>query len=132
MPLLLLNLRAQPSGLESHRKFLKVEAASWLGEQCKADVTFTCIGHGDGGTPVQLAGHQAVLAPLSPLLREIFNQHSCGHKTQMVDITIQADPQVMKSVLTLVYRGITTLSTTAVEELKSIVKILNLTFPGGF
>ena len=40
--------------------------------------------------------------------------------------------QVMKSVLTLVYRGITTLSTTAVEELKSIVKMLNLTFPGGF
>ena len=94
MPLLLLNLRAQPSGLESHRKFLKVEAASWLGEQCKADITFTCVGHGDGGPPVQLAGHQAVLAPLSPLLREIFNQHSCGHKSQMVDITIPADPQV--------------------------------------
>ena len=40
--------------------------------------------------------------------------------------------QVMKSVLTLVYNGITTLSTMAVEELKSIVKMLSLTFPGGF
>ena len=38
----------------------------------------------------------------------------------------------MKSVLSLVYRGTTTLSTQAVEELKSIVKMLNLTFPGGF
>ena len=37
--------------------------------------------------------------------------------------------QVMKSVLSLVYRGTTTLSTQAVEELKSIVKMLNLTFP---
>merc|ERR1719318_2282001 len=38
----------------------------------------------------------------------------------------------MKSVLSLIYRGTTTLSTQAVEELKSIVKMLNLTFPGGF
>ena len=94
MPLLLLNLRAQPSGLESHKKFLKTEAASWLGDQCKADITFTCVGNGAGGAPVRLAGHQAVLAPLSPLLRELFSQHSCGQKTQMVEITLPADPQV--------------------------------------
>jgi len=132
MPLLLLNLRAQPSGLVSHRKFLQSEAGFWLGEQCKADITFTCVGTHEGATPVHLTGHQAVLAPLSPLLKDIFSQHSCGPKTQMADIIIPADPQVMKSVLTLVYKGVTTLSTMAVEELKSIVKMLNLTFPGGF
>ena len=94
MPLLLLNLRAQPSGLESHKKFLKVEAASWLGDHCKADITFTCVDNGAGGAPVRLAGHQAVLAPLSPLLRELFSQHSCCQKTQIVEITLPADPQV--------------------------------------
>jgi len=132
MPLLLLNLRAQPSGLESHRKFLEAEAVSWLGERDQADITFICTSSSEGAIPVHLTGHQAVLAPLSPLLRDVCTQHSCGHHTQMVHITVQADPQVMKSLLTLVYRGATTLHTTAVEELKNIVKMLNLTFPGGF
>ena len=50
----------------------------------------------------------------------------------MVNITMDTNPEVLKAVLSLVYRGTTTLSTQSVDELKSIVKMLNLTFPGGF
>jgi len=132
---MLLNLRAMPEGLESHRKFLETEVGEWLGLSDQADVTFICTNtspSNTSNTTVRLAAHQAVLAPLSPVLREIFHQHSCGHRKEMVDITMETDPEVMKAVLSLVYRGATTLSTKAVEELKSIVKMLNLTFPGGF
>jgi len=135
MPLMLLNLRAMPLGLESHKKFLQTEVGQWLGHTDQADVTFICSSTGDSNhtnRTVSLSAHQAVLAPLSPVLREIFNQHSCGHRREMVNITMDINPEVMKSVLSLVYRGTTTLSTQAVEELKSIVKMLNLTFPGGF
>eukprot|EP00092_Neocalanus_flemingeri_P039578 GFUD01043099.1.p1 GENE.GFUD01043099.1~~GFUD01043099.1.p1 ORF type:complete len:1056 (-),score=199.66 GFUD01043099.1:173-3037(-) len=45
---------------------------------------------------------------------------------------MDTEPEVMQSVLSLIYRGRATLSTQAVEELKSIVKMLGLTFPGGF
>jgi len=135
MPLMLLNLRAMPSGLESHKKFVETEVGKWLGHTDQADVTFICTNSSPSNptrNTVCLTAHQAVFAPLSPVLKEIFNQHSCGHRREMVNITIDTDPQVLKAVLSLVYRGTTTLSTQSVDELKSIVKMLNLTFPGGF
>jgi len=125
---MLLNLRALPHGLESHKEFLQDEIGLWLEHTEQADVTFIC----SGSRTVRLVAHQAVLAPISPILRDIFNQQSCGHRREMVNITMDTDPKVMQSVLSLIYRGTATLSTQAVEELKSIVKMLGLTFPGGF
>ena len=60
MPLMLLNLRALPNGLESHKGFLKSELDSWLtGGLEEADVTFICTGmEGEAGKTVRLAAHQ--------------------------------------------------------------------------
>ena len=60
MPLMLLNLRALPNGLESHKGFLKSELDSWLaGGLEEADVTFICTGvEGEAGKTVRLAVHQ--------------------------------------------------------------------------
>ena len=65
MPLMLLNLRALPNGLESHKGFLKSELDSWLaGGLEEADVTFVCTGVAEGeagseaGRTVRLAAHQ--------------------------------------------------------------------------
>ena len=69
MPLMMLNLRALPDGLESHKQFLKEEVESWLrggGRLEEADVTFICSSvDSDNGETVRLKGHQAVLAPVS-------------------------------------------------------------------
>ena len=94
---MLLNLRALPSGLESHKKFLQSEVGQWLGQPGQADVTFICSSTGSSNhsaRTVCLTAHQAVLAPLSPVLREIFNHQSCGHRREMVDITMDTDPEV--------------------------------------
>ena len=40
--------------------------------------------------------------------------------------------KVLQSILCLIYNGKTYLSTTAVEKMKAIVKMLGLKFPGGF
>ena len=126
-----------------------------------------------------LAGHQAVLAPVSSVLRDMFQLHSVSHIRNMIYISIDCDPkviyssksrcppqpqvlslheltngtdgeklvlqiqtslnifkclnlQVLQSILCLIYNGKTYLSTTAVEKMKSIVKMLDLKFPGGF
>ena len=57
---MLLNLRALPNGLESHKGFLKSELDSWLaGGLEEADVTFVCTGvEGEAGQTVRLAAHQ--------------------------------------------------------------------------
>ena len=90
MPLMLLNLRALPHGLESHKEFLQDEIGLWLEHTEQADVTFIC----SGSRTVRLVAHQAVLAPISPILRDIFNQQSCGHRREMVNITMDTDPKV--------------------------------------
>ena len=42
---MLLNLRAMPHGLESHREFLRTEVEAWLtGAAEETDVTFICTG----------------------------------------------------------------------------------------
>ena len=60
MPLMLLNLRALPNGLESHKGFLKSELDAWVtGGLEEADVTFICTGvEGEAGKTVRLAAHQ--------------------------------------------------------------------------
>ena len=77
-------------GLESHRQYLGEEAEQWLGHTDQADVTFIC------SNSVKLMAHQAVLAPLSPVLKEMFAQQSCGHTRQIVSISMDTDPQVLK------------------------------------
>ena len=76
--------------------------------------------------------HQAVLAPVSEVLREMFLSQCCGHVRSMVHISIDCDPEVLQSILILIYNGKTYLSTTAVDKMKAIVKMLGLKFPGGF
>ena len=153
MPLMMLNLRALPDGLESHKQFLKEEVESWLrggGRLEEADVTFICSSvDSDNGETVRLSGHQAVLAPVSEVLREMFELASCSHNRSMVHITMDCDPQVghcsnnkteptppywqvLQSILCLIYNGQTYLSTSAVEKMKTVVKMLGLKFPGGF
>ena len=128
-------------GLESHKQYLGEEAEQWLGHTDQADVTFICT------NSVKLMAHQAVLAPLSPVLKEMFAQQSCGHTRQIVSISMDTDPQVLKlgqkrkvckqslfqvmqAVLSLVYKGSANLSTLAVQEVQSIVRMLGLTFKG--
>ena len=98
MPLMMLNLRALPNGLDSHKQFLKEEVESWLrggGRLEEADVTFICSSvDSDNGETVRLSGHQAVLAPVSEVLREMFELASCSHNRSMVHITMDCDPQV--------------------------------------
>ena len=98
MPLMMLNLRALPDGLESHKQFLKEEVESWLrggGRLEEADVTFICSSvDSDNAETVRLSGHQAVLAPVSEVLREMFELASCSHNRSMVHITMDCDPQV--------------------------------------
>ena len=98
MPLMKLNLQALPDGLESHKQFLKEEIESWLagsGRLEEADVTFICSAvDSDNCEPVRLAGHQAVLAPVSEVLRQMFVLASCSHSRQMVHITVDCDPKV--------------------------------------
>ena len=94
----MLNLRALPHGLDSHKQFLKEEVESWLtggGRQAEADVTFICSAiDSDNREPVRLAGHQAVLAPVSEVLKEMFEMASCSHNRNMVHITLDCDPKV--------------------------------------
>ena len=94
----MLNLRAVPDGLESHKQFLKEEVDSWLvggGRLTEADVTFICSSvDSDTAEPVRLSAHQAVLAPVSEVLREMFEVAACSHSRSMVHITIDCDPQV--------------------------------------
>ena len=101
MPLMMLNLRALPDGLESHKEFLKEEVDSWLrgrGKLEEADVTFICSSvDSDNEETVRLSGHQAVLAPVSEVLREMFELASCSHNRSMVHITMDCDPQVRDS-----------------------------------
>ena len=101
MPLMMLNLRALPNGLESHKQFLKEEVDSWLTGRAKleeADVTFICSAvESENCSPVRLAGHQAVLAPVSEVLRELFELSSCPHMRSMVYITMDCDPKVRLS-----------------------------------
>ena len=96
MPLMMLNLRALPDGLASHKQFLKEEVESWLrGKLEEADVTFICSSvDSENGETVRLSGHQAVLAPVSEVLREMFDMASCSHTRNMVHITMDCDPQV--------------------------------------
>ena len=149
---MMLNLRALPDGLESHKEFLKEEVDSWLrgrGKLEEADVTFICSSvDSDNEETVRLSGHQAVLAPVSEVLREMFELASCSHNRSMVHITMDCDPQVrdsskykteltsvwqvLQSILCLIYKGKTYLSTSAVEKMKTVVKMLGLKFPGGF
>ena len=61
MPLMLLNLRAMPHGLESHREFLRTEVEAWLtGAAEETDVTFICTGVDteERSQAVRLAAHQ--------------------------------------------------------------------------
>ena len=60
MPLMMLNLRALPNGLDSHKGFLKSELDSWLGAgPDEADVTFVVTGvEGEAERTVRLAAHQ--------------------------------------------------------------------------
>ena len=121
---MLLNLRAMPHGLESHREFLRTEVEAWLtGAAEETDVTFICTGVDteERSQAVRLAAHQvrpniftpyqiffltsgwlqAVLAPVSEVLREMFVLHSCSHVRNMINISIDCDPKVMTK--TLVY-----------------------------
>ena len=96
---MMLNLRAVPDGLESHKQFLKEEVDSWLGggggRLEEADVTFICSSvDSDNPETVRLSAHQAVLAPVSEVLREMFELASCSHTRAMVHITMDCDPQV--------------------------------------
>lgn len=114
---MLLNLRAMPHGLESHREFLRTEVEAWLtGAAEETDVTFICTGVDteERSQAVRLAAHQvrqniftsnqiffltsgwlqAVLAPVSEVLREMFVLHSCSHVRNMINISIDCDPKV--------------------------------------
>ena len=106
MPLMMLNLRALPNGLDSHKQFLKEEVESWLtgsGKLEEADVTFICSAvESENCTPVKLAGHQAVLAPVSEVLRQMFEMSSCSHVRSMVYITMDCDPKVNRSAGSLI------------------------------
>ena len=58
---MLLNLRAMPHGLESHREFLRTEVEAWLtGAAEETDVTFICTGVDteERSQAVRLAAHQ--------------------------------------------------------------------------
>ena len=122
MPLMLLNLRAMPHGLESHREFLRTEVEAWLtGAAEETDVTFICTGVDteERSQAVRLAAHQvrpniftsyqiffltsgwlqAVLAPVSEVLREMFVLHSCSHVRNMINISIDCDPKVKTKTL---------------------------------
>ena len=62
----------------------------------------------------------------------MFDSQSCSHVRNMVTISLDCDPEVLQSILILIYNGRTYLSTTAVDKMKSIVRMLGLKFPGGF
>ncbi len=62
----------------------------------------------------------------------MFVTQSCSHVRNMVHISLDCDPAVLQSILILIYNGKTYLSTTAVDKMKSIVRMLGLKFPGGF
>ena len=129
------NLRAKPDGLETHKKFLYGEIGGWLGHPDEADITFICTAVGfecSDKQTVHLTAHQAVLAPLSPLLRNMFKEYNCGHRREMIYISVDMDSEVVKAVLCLIYKGTTYLPPNAVEELKRIVKMLDFQFNGGF
>ena len=99
MPLMLLNLRALPDGLASHKQFLKTEVDSWLTEQHQTDVMFICSSvDTELDTTVTLAAHQAVLAPVSDVLKKMFESQTCGHVRSMVHISIDCDPKVCSNV----------------------------------
>lgn len=92
---MLMNLRAD-GGLESHREYLRDEVETWLvDKQEEADVTFICSRvDSDNDDTVMLAAHQAVLAPVSSVLRDMFSEHSCSMVRNMIYITMDCDPQV--------------------------------------
>ena len=73
---MLLNLRAMPHGLESHREFLRTEVEAWLtGAAEETDVTFICTGVDteERSQAVRLAAHQVrqniYLSDIFPNLR---------------------------------------------------------------
>ena len=95
MPLTSLNVRAAPLGLETSKQFLREELEKWLTCHQEADVTFIYT-KVDSDIPetMRLAAHQAVLAPVSEVLREMFSLQNCGHVRNMVNISIDCDPEV--------------------------------------
>ena len=92
---MLMNLRAD-GGLESHREYLRGEVETWLvDKQEEADVTFICSRvDTDNADTVMLAAHQAVLAPVSSVLRDMFSEHSLAMVRNMIYISVDCDPQV--------------------------------------
>ena len=90
MPLLMCNLRAKPDGLETHKKFLYGEIGGWLGHPDEVDITFICTAVGfecSDKQTVHLTAHQA----LSPLLRDMFKEYNCGHRRDMIYISVDMD-----------------------------------------
>ena len=99
MPIMTLNLRPKPNGLETYKQFIKEGVESWLADKHgEADVMFICSSVDSETTKtVKLAAHQAVLAPVSELLRDLFLLQNCGHtchSRNMVHISLECDPQV--------------------------------------
>jgi len=138
MPIMTLNLRPKPNGLETYKQFIKEGVESWLADKHgEADVMFICSSVDSETTKtVKLAAHQAVLAPVSELLRDLFLLQNCGHtchSRNMVHISLECDPQVLQSVLCLVYNGQTLYTNVNnVKKMQSVVNLLKFKLPGGF
>jgi len=125
MPMMMLNLRAKPQGMESHRGFLKEESMLYRDNVEGADLRFICQGD-------ILMAHQALFVRLSTVLGVLLKEQSCSHTRQEVTVILDIPSVIMESVLDLVYTGGTSISPDKWEQIKSAVKMLGLEFRGGF
>ena len=81
---------------------------------------------------VALRAHQAVIAPLSPLLANLFKSLTCPHQPQPITVVLDLDPQLVIAFLSLIYRGSANLTRSRVSDLKEVFKMFDFHLPGGF
>ena len=81
---------------------------------------------------VALQAHQAIIAPLSPLLADLFKPLTCPHQPQPITIVLDLDPQLVIAFLSLIYRGSANLARSRISDLKEVFKMFDLKLPGGF
>lgn len=117
-----------PGGLISHFAHVSSQAARALKRQAYADLVFFCS---PGSAPV--AGHQAVLEPLSLLLSSLFQQHhtDCG-KREPVQLHLPTVPApALTRLLDLVYTGTCTATQHQLAQLDTVMQLLDIKLPGG-
>ena len=81
---------------------------------------------------VALRAHQAIIAPLSPFLANLFKPLTCPHQPQQITVILDLDPQLVIAFLSLIYRGSANLARSRVADLKEVFQMFDFQLPGGF